>query len=146
LGDLFKNQKIEFPMLNHILQKVKPLFESEFAPVSHKFVFISSAIKEAYDSQQDGIANPGVYIFWKDNEIVKVGRHLTNSRKRALQHIRDNTRNEKIEMKDLPSLDPSETGILFINCKDSQDYHWVAALEIFLEVNLDPVIKSGRVG
>jgi hypothetical protein len=142
----FQKPKSKLPMLNQILQKVKPIFESEFAPLSHKFVFIHSAIKEAYDFQQDGIANPGVYIFWKDNEIVKVGRHLTNSRKRALQHIRDNTRNEKIEMKDLPNLASSEAGILFINCKDPQDYHWVAALEIFLEVNLDPLIKSGRLG
>jgi hypothetical protein len=50
-------------------------------------------------------------------------------------------------MKDLPSLDFFRNRHpLSLTAKTPQDYHWVAALEIFLEVNLDPVIKSGRVG
>ncbi len=130
----------------NMLEAVRQVFENEFNAILDKFAIITSGINEAYKSNQEYISNPGVYIFWKDDEIIKVGRHLTNSRKRALQHIHDNTKNEKVEMNTLQTLENSQAGIIFINCKNANDLHWVAAIEIYLEMNLKPVIRSGRIG
>lgn len=90
---------------------------------------------------------PGVYIYidTKRNRVIKVGRHLADSLMRALQHIKDDTG------KIMGNLDPETTVITLINVRNKDaDLHWVAALEVFLEMHfrkkniLD--IPSGRIG
>lgn len=72
--------------------------------------------------------------FYSAEKVIKVGRHLVNSRKRASEHIRDNTRNEHLEMKDL-AIDPNTNiRILLINVKNPADAHWMASVDIFRNI------------
>lgn len=88
------------PIINP-LTTIISTFTNEFAPIIHKINIIPLSIKEANDSDDERVWKPGVYIFWHKDKIIKVGRHLTNSRKRALEHIRDNTHNDQFEMSSL---------------------------------------------
>jgi hypothetical protein len=36
--------------------------------------------------------------------------------------------------------------LILFNAKQMKDRHWVAALEIFLELELKPLVSSGRLG
>jgi len=128
-------------MVTKIIEK----FKEEFGFMIDKFNIISLTIKEANETKELNVAFPGVYIFWNNNRIIKVGRHLINSRKRALQHIRDNTRNENFEMANLANY-VDDCGLILINCKDIKDKHWAAAIEIYMEEKLVPIIKSQRIG
>ncbi|UGU14244.1 hypothetical protein LS482_11020 [Sinomicrobium kalidii] len=125
-----------------MILQVKRIFEQEFQCVSDKFVIIEENVADLSSSTKEFIYHPGVYVFIVSNKIIKVGRHLTNSRKRALEHIHANTRNETFEMKYLP--DTPNSKVLLFNVLNPDHYHWVAALEIFLERELNPVIKSKR--
>lgn len=133
------------------LQEIIEIFNSGFAPVSEKFVHIDVGVVDAPNAEQnqvnrvvnvDHIWKPGVYVFWHPQRgVIRVGRSLDNSRKRALQHISSNTGGT---MSCLAS-DPQARLILF-NVKDPMDNFWVAALEIYLERELNPEIASGRQG
>ena len=126
-------------------EHVKLIFRNEFSCIEQKFNIISMSINEAFESKNELVAHPGVYVFWHEGKIIKVGRHLINSRKRALEHIRDNTKNEVFQMNALKTCS-EECGLTLINCIDKKDYHWAAAIEVFLENVLDPVIRSKRTG
>lgn len=126
------------------LQEIEEIFIAEFHAVLDRFTIIEEDVVSLASSNKDNIYHPGVYIFFLNGKVIKVGRHLTNSRKRALEHIRDNTRNKGFEMKDLNRNVGSK--ILLFNLKDVNDYHWAAAVEIYLEAKLDPIIKSKRQG
>lgn len=131
-----------------MLKPIEGIYESfyqEFGCLKDKFSIILLSMTEARESQDSKVAMPGVYIIWKENKIIKVGRHLDNSRKRALEHIRVNTKNEIIEMATLENC-REDCGIVLINCQDRIDYHWVAAIEIYMENILDPIIRSKRAG
>lgn len=95
-------------------------------------------------SKKQYIYYPGVYVFYLDGKVIKVGRHLTNSRKRALEHLKANTRNEILEMNTLEG--NLESKILLFNVKDPEDYHWLASVEMYFEKKLNPIIKSKRQG
>ncbi|WP_273566523.1 hypothetical protein [Maribacter halichondriae] len=124
------------------MREIINTFETEFKSISQKFVIIEEYLEDLAASKVDFIYNPGVYIFLFDNEVIKVGRHLTNSRKRALEHIRDNTENEDFEMSKMVGNKKSK--VILLNVKDVNDKHWVAAFEIFLEEKLNPKIRSKR--
>jgi len=128
-----------------MIDKVLSSFKKEFHPIEDKFIIINLSINEAYESKDQIIVGPGVYVFWFEDKIIKVGRHLTNSRKRALEHIRDNTRNDAFQMNSFKDCN-TQCGLILINCNDPEDYHWIAAIEIRMEDVLNPVIKSGRKG
>lgn len=121
-------------------------FHQEFGCLKDKFNIILLSIKEARESDDPEVTMPGVYIYWKDDNILKVGRHLVNSRKRALEHIRDNTGEEVgIPMKSIDTC-KENCGIVLINCENEEEYHWVAAIEIYMERVLKPMIRSQRTG
>lgn len=124
--------------------RVENVFQQEFGIIETKFHFIDLPVASLLVSKDEFICNPGVYIFYKGDEIIKVGRNFTNCRKRAWQHIQDNTRIEQLEMKSLQS-DPLAR-VLLINLKDPKDFHWSASVEVFLEINLNPLIRSKRLG
>jgi hypothetical protein len=127
-----------------MVNKITNIFNAEFGIINEKFVFLQMKITEANESTQDFVLHPGVYVFWEGNKIIKVGRSLENSRKRALEHIRDNTRNLSLNMGDEKF---QKKGNLFlINCIIPEDLHWVAAIEIYLEKQLYPEIQSKRLG
>jgi len=124
------------------IEKVKASFESEFSSVLGKFAVYDITLDQAKNFTGDFIWNPGVYIFWNASEgVIKVGRHLTNSFNRALEHIRDNTGGKMQELDGDP-----DTHLLLFNIKLEKDRYWVAALEIFFELELKPKISSGRLG
>ena len=128
-----------------MIEKIIEKFYQEFKPINYKFEIISLTISEAYVSSNPMVAMPGVYIFWYEKDIVKVGRNLLNSRKRALEHIRDNTENEFFQMNTLEKC-LNDCGLVLINCKNKENSHWIAALEIYMEKELKPIIRSRRTG
>ncbi len=132
------------------IAEIIEVFRNEFQSVLNKFViiqvlrgklFTSKNIVEAKDNL---IWHPGVYVFYGNERVWKVGRHLTNSRKRANQHIIDNTCTEKYRIKDLEKITDAE--LILFNIIKQEDYHWVAAVEIYLEEKLKPLIPSKRTG
>jgi len=123
-------------------ERVKYLFNREFGSIASRFKLFNLGLGEASSSKDPEIAKPGVYIFWSpSSNVIKVGRHLVNSRKRAFEHIRDNTGSE------MAKLEEDDNARLFLfNIQYDEDLHWVAALEIFFERELHPSIKSKRLG
>jgi len=121
--------------------EIKDKFEKEFSWHKDKFVIFDLPLDKTSTEQTYGVAAPGVYVFWKADQAIKVGRHLENSRKRALEHIRDDTGQQMKKLRD-----DKDAHLLLFNVKDKADIHWVAALEIFLEDKLKPLIKSKRTG
>lgn len=124
-------------------EDVIAIFESEFSSIMGKFAVYDITLEQVADFWAPYLYKPGVYVFWSETDgVIKVGRHLTNSIKRAQEHIRDDT--NKI-MKQLDG-DPNIHLLLF-NVKIFENRHWVAAVEIFLELNLKPIkIPSNRIG
>lgn len=119
-------------------------FLSEFEPIVHKFVVLQETAVTASESTKAFVWHPGVYVWVKDNQVIKVGRHLENARKRALEHIRDNTRLGDLQMVNFEN-DP-EAILLPFNVVNPKDFHWVAALEMFMETTLTPAIPGKRMG
>lgn len=117
------------------------LFEKEFSWVKNEFNTINLTIGQAYDSKDLRVTQPGVYVWLMRDEVLKVGRHLQNSRKRALEHIRDNTGKIMGRLKE----DLSVSLVLF-NVKNQEKIHWVVALEVYFEITLNPKIRSNRIG
>jgi len=126
------------------------VFKKEFEPIVDKFEIIKVlngkpfSRKNVLNANQKFIYYPGVYVFYGNNRVWKVGRHLTNSRMRAIQHIDANTGNKDNRIKELEKIADAE--IILFNVKDTEDNHWVAAVEIFLERKLEPLIPSKRTG
>ncbi len=120
--------------------QIKAQFFAEFKALKDKFEIYDLSIAEARESNAEHIWKPGVYVFWHPTRcVIKVGRHLTNARKRALEHLRDHTGGT------MSRLD-SNARLLFFNVKNVNDKHWAAALEIYFEEHLTPEIKSDRLG
>ena len=120
------------------------IVSAEFGDLYDQFFPINKTLDVVRDATDEFISHPGVYIFWDAEGVIKVGRHFTNARKRALEHIRDDTGKQ---MKVLEN-DPNTNLLLFV-VKDPGKLHWVAALEVFLEKtfrekNLGPRITSKR--
>ena len=113
---------------------IKKIVSVEFGKINEKFQILKINIAKARQDRTSGAAAPGVYIFLKDEQVIKVGRSLTNSRKRALEHIDANTGGEMALLEG----DESAQIILFnlMNTNDTNDLHWVCALEVFLEIKL----------
>ncbi|NOZ45589.1 MAG: hypothetical protein GXO79_02285 [Chlorobi bacterium] len=132
------------------IDEIIEIFKTEFKPIIDKFEIIkvlngkSFTRKNVLDAKHDFIYYPGVYVFYGDNKTWKVGRHLTNSRMRTMQHIDANTRNKDYNIKELEKVSDAE--IILFNVKKIEDNHWVAAVEIFLERKLNPKIPSERTG
>lgn len=132
------------------IDEVIDIFKTEFQTIVNKFTIIkvlngiSFNLQNILDAKIELIYHPGVYVFYGNNKVWKVGRHLDNSRKRATEHIIANTKNNKHNIKELESIPDAE--IILFNIVNKEDYHWVAAVEIFLERELQPLIPSKRTG
>ena len=127
------------------MTEVLELFRSEFTPLLGKFVVHDLTLDAAPSNTDRSVNRPGVYVFWKEGYgVIKVGKSQHNSKARALEHIRDNTKNERLEMSVLAN-DPS-CHLLLFNVPRDADLHWILGLEGFFEWNLKPIIPSGRTG
>lgn len=124
------------------LEEIKKIFLSEFSAINNKFSIIELKYDEVEHSKKEHVWHPGVYV-WHDAEkgVLKVGRHFTNSRKRALEHMAANTGGIMEEYGGKP-----DTNLILFNIKILDEYHWVAAVEVYLEKVLDPLVKSKRQG
>jgi hypothetical protein len=125
---------------------IEQAFRREFGPLANKFVIDRITLDQAEACERRSVDRAGVYVFWKAEwGVIKVGKHLVNARTRALQHVEDNTRNDRLEMKTLRG-DPS-CYLLIFGIRNNDDAHWIASLECYLE-KLDPrpVIPSRRSG
>ena len=69
------------------LEEIKIIFRSEFRGIADKFQIHDLRLIDARLDKTLGAASPGVYVFISGEKVIKVGRHLQNSRKRALEHI-----------------------------------------------------------
>jgi len=126
-------------------EDVLALFEREFSFIKNRFSVHTIPLREASENNGSVVNCPGVYVFWRrDLGVIKVGKSQSNSKKRALEHIRDNTRNNLFKMKNLANA--QETVLILFNIRDKRDVHWLLSLEAFLEWNSYPVIPSGRIG
>ncbi|WNW11241.1 hypothetical protein RRX38_08765 [Pseudomonas sp. DTU_2021_1001937_2_SI_NGA_ILE_001] len=116
-------------------------FEAEFSVIADRFHIRQLAVSEAAACAEDYVAHPGVYVFWRPGGVVKVGRHLTNARKRALEHIVANTGGSMAEL-----ITQSDARLLLFSLINPADRHWAAAVEIYLESQLNPSVKAARLG
>ena len=128
--------------------QLKGFFEEEFKDLKSKFEIFELSISEAKDCSKPNISHPGVYIFWHpERGAIKVGKHFTNSRKRALEHVQENV-NTGGTMALLRNCEDAK--VLLFNLIDQKELHWVIALEVFFELKLREKnaleIRSGRVG
>ncbi|MFW9738994.1 hypothetical protein V3H21_22370 [Vibrio parahaemolyticus] len=121
---------------------VLEIFEREYESLLGKFCHYNLSVQEAIEIQDDYIWHPGVYVWFHPKDgVLRVGRSLSNSRKRSLEHIGHNTGGIIKEY-----AQDSETRIFLFNVKDTGDYHWVASLEVYFENELNPVLKAVRQG
>lgn len=123
------------------LEEIKNIFISEFREISNKFQIHDIRLIDAPYDKTPGAASPSVYIFIHDEKVIMVGRHLQNSRKRALEHVVADTGGKMASLKN----DAAVRLVLFNIC-DIKDLHWVFALEVYFEQNLQPEIRSARLG
>ena len=126
---------------SQVVHRVWRTFEREFALVMHKFDFVVVNGVEAAETSSDyRVTRPGVYVWVEGERVVKVGRHLVNARKRALEHIRDDTAGQMARLR-------SAAGVkLVLLTVDPDDWHWAGTAEMYMERRLDPSIPSGRAG
>lgn len=123
------------------IDEIRALFWKEFSSLADRFRFMCLTLKQARDSSFEEPARPGVYVFWNGGEVVKVGRSFTNARKRALEHVQDNTGGGMQALGE-----SADARLLLFLVDDDEDIHWPAALEVFLEQRLNPRISSKRLG
>jgi hypothetical protein len=137
----------------HILYYFQLLFKAEFSPIVHKFVCIEEIGNTIKESIKTFVWHLGVYVWWREEYVIKVGRHLTNSRKRAMEHYTNeggqirfiyDLENKQVRKK--LSGTPEEVGFLLFNLINLEDKHWAAALENYLEDTLKPLVRSMRMG
>ena len=123
------------------ISDIYSIFMSEFYQLADRFIIKVLTFDEAETSKDPDVARGGVYVWWVDNQVYKVGRSLENSRKRALEHIRDNTGGKMAEFKNNPG-----ARLILYNIKNEGNLHWMIALEYFFEWILEPVIPAERRG
>jgi hypothetical protein len=129
------------------IQQINAEFEKEFSILAAKFERTTLDMTSVDAATGPKTAKPGVYVYWNPNYgVIKVGRSLDNSLKRALEHIRDNTKGGKPELEMKTLMGDKNTQLLLFNSVNKDDLHWPAALEIFFERKLNPYIPSDRLG
>ncbi len=55
------------------IAEIRSRFETEFGPIADKFDFYCLSLSEASNPDQTP-CSPGVYVFWRNGEVWKVGR------------------------------------------------------------------------
>jgi hypothetical protein len=124
------------------LDDVRSCFSREFGRLENMFVVYHGDVSWAKKSEQEFLANPGVYVWWHpEHGVLRVGISVRNARNRALRHIQADTGGK---MKRLGS-DPRTTLLLF-NIRNQKDDFWLFALEKYFEKSLSPEIKPDRYG
>ena len=109
------------------IDSIIKLFEDEFSSIKEKFTIIKllsdgtdekrvlEEDEKIRDIKLDYVHNAGVYVFYGNGSPYRVGRHLTNTRLRVLQHIKENTGDEKFNIKQLDNFDDREVILLTLS-------------------------------
>lgn len=137
-------------------EQIIQTFEEEFSFIKDKFEIID-ILSHNTPMERDVIRNlelpsktynivwhPGVYVFIGNDTIYKVGVSMHNSRRRVMDHLEDKTGNNEHCIWDINNY--SDKSILLFNVKDTNDKHWLLALEAFFEIRFNPLIPSRRIG
>ena len=131
-------------------------FKSEFGWIENKFEILdlladgtpmeyqTIRLVKLPSAQNNIVWHPGVYVFIGNGSVYKVGVSVRNSRARVMEHLKVNTRKNGKSIMDIKEAE--DRSILLFNVKNPKDNHWLLALECFLEKELDPLIKSDRIG
>ena len=117
----------------HVIER----FRAEFGDLANLFAVFVLSYAEAARTSDPLVARPGVYVHCDQNGVVKVGRSFSNARKRALEHVRDDTGGRMASL----GSEASDCLVLFTV---AQELHWVAALEVYFERTLNPSVRSRR--
>lgn len=141
---------MDFSGFNNITkEKIDSWVREEFGNFYDKFSLKIYRWDSIYNKKHDII--PGVYVFFYNNVIWKVGKHQKDALKRCKEHVRDNSgehQNKMWEMKQIANIPDCEC--MIYQLKEMRDKHWLLALECFLEskAQLEKVllIRSARTG
>lgn len=109
---------------------IKDSFYLEFDMLKDKFDILVFPVTEIPKDQNP--YRPGIYIFFKEEKIWKVGKSNDNAVKRALQHFKADTGFRMRKGMKRFENDPLMQ-LALILLKNKLDLHWVLALECFLE-------------
>lgn len=120
---------------------IQALFRHEFRDLAERFDYIELSASQVALTTDPRVARGGVYVWWRAGQVVKVGRSMPNTRRRALEHLTDDTGGEMSSLRD----DPSARLLLF-NVRNPDSIHWAFALEVFFERVLHPEVRSKRTG
>jgi len=127
------------------LADVKDRFKNEYRSLLDRFNIIELKIDDAMNNSSNEVNRPGIYVFWSpEHGVIKVGKSQSNSKKRSLQHIQDNTNKGDINMNALP--ENKDVVLMLFNIINDKDMHWLLSLEAFMEWNTNPSIPAGRIG
>jgi len=126
------------------IEEIIAIAEKEFENKFQLFKKYTFSVSKAQKKGIKEIEKPGVYVYCKAGKIIKIGKSNSNARKRANEHIVENTTSKdgKLEMKYL--LSDNEAIILFLIVEDDSKIHWIIALEDYLEHNFKAKIPSIR--
>ena len=137
-----------------IKEQIISAFEEEFHFIKNK-IEVMDLLKDNGEMDNDVIESlklpsddynivwhPGVYVFIGNNSVYRVGVSMTNSRKRVMEHLEACTKENDYCVWDI---DPfPDRSILLFNVKQKDDFHWLKALEVYLEKKFNPLIPSKR--
>lgn len=111
--------------------KIISTFLEEFGFLKEKFDCLNFPVTEIPKERNPYRA--GVYVFYTDIRIWKVGKSNDNAIKRALEHFTADTGNGIGKGMKKHKDDSTMKLVLFL-IKDPKDLHWVFALECYFEI------------
>ena len=109
---------------------IDEIVKSEFGSIADRFeTLLFSAGEKPSDKN---VHRPGVYIFYLEGKVWKIGKSNTDAYVRCLQHFRDDTGSNKgFGLKQYEN--DYNMQIMLYLLKVTEDIHWLYALECFLE-------------
>jgi hypothetical protein len=118
--------------------KIINAFETEFGAIAQKFKIVDGHAGKKPDDVNTN--KPGVYAFYRGDEIWKIGKSNTDAYVRSQQHFRDDTGSIAGNGMKQYAQDASMAYLLFV-LPDENDIHWAYALEYFLETHFMDELK-----
>ena len=122
------------------LEEMQQVLYDAYGILARRFDTLIIPSEKFSGNPQPEETRPGVYVFWTPLKgVIKVGRSFDNSRKRALSHINTTPGMQRIE-------DDSTAELHLFNPTNGKDFHLVAGLEVLFEIELEPKVRSRRLG
>lgn len=130
------------------------IFNLEFYSIKDRFLFPPVISVNDSENENSKKVSPykkcGIYVFFNNDQPIKVGKNQENVLKRALCHIKDKTGEKSFKEDNMGQYSGSNTTfILFIIPKLQDDFFWLCSIEAYLEIELrkrDLKYKAFRIG